>query len=242
MLAVEREEVHRLQQDVGELGVGDAAGLEPALHRLARQHPVDREVLADVTQEVDGRQALGPVEVVDHRRGVVAVEGQERLDLPAYATDPLRDRPRVVEGALPRVPRVADHAGRPAHERVRRVAGVLQPLRGEDLHQVAQVQARRGRVEADVEPHAPRRERLAQGVEVRRVRDQAAPLEVVEEGGVEGHRAAFRPRAGSVPAAVEGCASGSGRAVQACLIGTPVPHRVPPTRPREQCRGPLPLS
>ena len=44
----------------------------------------------------------------------------------------------------------------------------------------------------DVEPHAPLVQRLAQGVEVRRVGDQAAPLEVVEEGGVDGHAGAFR--------------------------------------------------
>ena len=77
--------------------------------------------------------------------------------------------------------------------RVGRVAGPLQPLRREDLHEVAHVQARRGRVETDIEPHAPGRERLAQGAEVRRVCDQAAPHEVVEECRVDGagHRRAF---------------------------------------------------
>ena len=58
------------------------------LHDVAGQHPVDREVLADVAQEVDRRQRRGPVVVVDHRRGVVALEGQERLDLAAHPLAP----------------------------------------------------------------------------------------------------------------------------------------------------------
>ena len=80
VVAVEVEEVQRLEQHVAELRVADPR-FEPALHDVARQHPVDREVLADVAQEVDRRQARGPVVVVDHRRGVVALEGQERLNL-----------------------------------------------------------------------------------------------------------------------------------------------------------------
>ena len=80
VVAVEVEEVHRLQEHVAELGVADAR-LEPGAHDVARQHPVDREVLADVAQEVDRRQARGPVVVVDHRRRVGALEGEERLDL-----------------------------------------------------------------------------------------------------------------------------------------------------------------
>ena len=54
VVAVEVEEVHRLQQHVAELGVADP-GLEPAAHDVAGQHPVHREVLADVAQEVDRR-------------------------------------------------------------------------------------------------------------------------------------------------------------------------------------------
>ena len=67
------------------------------------------------------------------------------------------------------------------------MAGVLQPLGGEDLDQVAHVQARRGRVEPHVEPDAALGQRRAQGVEVRRVRDESAPLEVVQQVGVGVH-------------------------------------------------------
>ena len=91
------------------------------------------------------------------------------------------------------------------------MAGVLEPPRGDHLHQVAHVQARRGRVEAHIEPHAPLGQGLAQRVEVRRVGDQAAPLEVVEKGGVDGHAWAFRSRV---------------RAGQACRIDRVVAHPV----------------
>src|SRR5699024_9976413 len=37
---------------------------------LLRQHPVDREVLAHIAEEVDRRELRGPVEVVDDLRGM----------------------------------------------------------------------------------------------------------------------------------------------------------------------------
>ena len=82
---------------------------------------------------------------------------------------------------------IADEAGGSAHEGQRAVPVLLEPPHGEDLDEVAQVQARRRRVESHIEAHAPRRQGLAQGVEVRRVRDETAPLEIVEQGGIDGH-------------------------------------------------------
>ena len=185
VVAVEVEEVHRLQQHVAELRVADP-GLEPPSHDVALEHPVHREVLADVAQEVDRRQARRPVVVVDDRGGVRAVEADERLDLSAYPLAPVLDRVERVQRPLRALLRVTDHAGGAADQDVRRVAGRLQPARGGQLDEVAHVQARSGRVEADIEPHAPGREGLAQCAEVGRVGDQAAPHEVVEKGRVEG--------------------------------------------------------
>ena len=85
--AVQLEVVERLQQHVAELGVADA-GLEPAADDVAGQHPVDREVLADVAEEVERAERLGPVEVVDDRGRVVAVEVDEAGDLVADAARP----------------------------------------------------------------------------------------------------------------------------------------------------------
>ena len=61
------------------------------------------------------------------------------------------------------------------------MAGVLEAAQREELHQVADVQARRGRVEAAVERDRPGVERRAQRVEVGARGDQAAPGEVVED-------------------------------------------------------------
>ena len=51
-LPMELQEVGRLEEHVAELGVRQA-GLEPVLDRILGQHVRDREVLADVAQEVE---------------------------------------------------------------------------------------------------------------------------------------------------------------------------------------------
>ena len=63
---VEVGEVGRLEEHVAELGERQAP-LEPDLDGVLGQHVRDREVLADVAQEVDAA-VIGaePVEVVDH--------------------------------------------------------------------------------------------------------------------------------------------------------------------------------
>ena len=142
-----------------------------------------------------------PVVVVDHRRGVVALEAKERLDLRADPLGPVLHGVERVERPLPRLLGVADHPGGAADQRERRVAGVLEPAGGDQLDQVAHVQAGRGRVEADVEPDTALGQRGAQGVAIRGVGEQAAPLQVVEEGRVDGHGGPF--------SASDRCATGS---------------------------------
>ena len=101
------------------------------------------------------------------------------------------------------------------------MAGVLQPARGRELEQVAHVQARRGRVEAHIEPHAPGREGLAQRAEIRRVGDEAAPLEVVQQGRVDASRRAFR--VGSVGASLPHRAGAALHLVPTRRPGIPAP-------------------
>ncbi len=109
-----------LQQQVAELGVGDAFPVQPAADGVAVEHHVDREVLADIAQELDRRHRRRPGEVVRHHRarGRV-VEIDEPLQLAADALGPLGDGVGGVEGALAGVARVADHPGRSAgqHDR-----------------------------------------------------------------------------------------------------------------------------
>ena len=59
-----------LQQHVAELGVGDAVAVQPPPDGVAIQHHVDREVLAEIAQELDRRHRARPLEVVgDDRAG-----------------------------------------------------------------------------------------------------------------------------------------------------------------------------
>jgi hypothetical protein len=203
---VEVEEVHRLEQHVAELRVADP-GLEPPSHDVALEHPVHREVLPDVAQEVDRGQARRPVVVVDDRGGVRAVEADERLDLSAYPLAPVLDRIERVQRPLGALLRVTDLPGGPADQQQRAVAGELQPAGHENLHEVADVQARGGGVEAHVIGGGrPAVEQLTQLVEACRVLDEATPEQVVGQGVPPGRRGAavghghrFSPIAGTDP-------------------------------------------
>ena len=174
--------VHRLQQHVGELGVGDPV-LEPVAHHVARQHPVDREVLADVAQEGQHRHRPGPVEVVDQPGRVVPLQVDEPRHLGADPLDPTGHHLRAVQDPLPRLLGVADHPRRPAHEQQRPVPGALEDPRHHQLDEVAEVQARRRRVEADVERHRPGVEVRGERLLVGRVGEQSPPLQLVQHVG-----------------------------------------------------------
>ena len=65
-VVVQPQVVVGLQQHVAELGERDAVlGVDPHLDALAGEHLVDRDVLADVAQELEDRDRLRPVAVVD---------------------------------------------------------------------------------------------------------------------------------------------------------------------------------
>jgi hypothetical protein len=87
-----------------------------------------------------------------------------------------------VERALGRLAaRVADLPGGAADQQQRFMAAELEAAGGDELHEVADVQRGRGRVEADIERDRRVVERFAQLAGVGRVLDQAAPHEVVYE-------------------------------------------------------------
>src|SRR5690606_8525588 len=126
ILAIQLEEVVPLQHLVAELGVADAlARVEPGAHRIFLEHGADAKVLADVSQEVDGAESRGPVQVVDKARGVVAVEAQKTRNLALQVSDPLGDGFGTVERSFGGRLRVADETGRAADEAERPVPGQL---------------------------------------------------------------------------------------------------------------------
>ncbi|MCK0440837.1 hypothetical protein MUG78_15615 [Gordonia alkaliphila] len=185
--AVQLEVVVGLQQQVAELGVADAIRFQTTLDRLARQHHVDREVLADVPQEVDGGELADPVEVVDqHRGGGGLVDRDETLQLPDDLVGPAGHGVGGIHGALADVAGIADEAGRSAGEHDGTMAGHLEATQGQQRHQVTGVQAGGGGVEARVQRDRPFGEDGTQCVGVGRLADQAAPGQLVEEVGIHG--------------------------------------------------------
>lgn len=85
----------------------------------------------------------------------------------------------------PNVTGITDHAGGPASQQDRGVAGTLQPGQDQQRHQVTGMQGRSCRVEADV-GHRGGGQFLAQGVDVGRLGDQPAPLQFVNNIDVVG--------------------------------------------------------
>jgi hypothetical protein len=172
-----------LQQLVAELGVADPARLQPGLHRLAVQHPVDREVLADVAEEIEHVHRRGPVQVAhDERARFACVEVEEPGHLAADPLHPPDDDLGRVEHPLGRLAaRVADQPGRPADQPDRAVPGELQAAKRQHLHQVPDVQPGRGRVEAAVDRHPAGLQRQPQLVEIGVDGDQASPAEFLND-------------------------------------------------------------
>ena len=86
-----------------------------------------------------------------------------------------------LEDPLGRRPRVADQPGRAADEADDPVPGPLQVAQHDELHEVAEVQGRRGRVEAAVRRDRPVGECLAQRGLVGGLGHQSPPLQLVED-------------------------------------------------------------
>ena len=107
VVAIELQVIHRLQQDIRELGVGHP-GLESLPDNVAGQHPVDWKVLADVAKKVQYRHRTRPVQVVDDPRGIVAGEVEELRHLAPNALHPAGNRLLGIERPLGRFLRVTD--------------------------------------------------------------------------------------------------------------------------------------
>ena len=126
--------------------------VEAQLHRIEREHAVDREVPAYVAQELDVVDLQQPVGVVGHDGVVRAVTEAEvprerLLHVVQVVVDDLRRHQLagfVLEG------RVSHHSRAAAHQRDRAMARLLEPVQHHDLGQVTDVQAAGCRVIADI--------------------------------------------------------------------------------------------
>ena len=112
---VEFDEVVGLQHHVIEFDERKfLLAIEPQFHRIERQHAVDREMPADVAQEIDVVERVQPVGIVRHHgvAAMAALEFQELREDRADALEVLVDRfvaqdaPALVLAARDRPPRV----------------------------------------------------------------------------------------------------------------------------------------
>jgi hypothetical protein len=194
------QEVVRLQHEIAELGVRNAIfAFETTAHRFFLQHVVDGEMLAGVAEKRDEIDRRQPVGVVDDARGVLAWRKiQKPLELHAHGRDIRVDLLGREQHALLRLAaRIADHARAAADNRDRRVTESLQAREADQREQIPDMEARRGRIKADVGGDGFLREDFRQSLGG--VVHHAAPLEFIEDVhgtltiSVDGNHAARRP-------------------------------------------------
>ena len=126
--------------------------LETLLHGFLRQHLRHAEVDRHVAQERDRRKPGVPIVVIDHDRGVRPVEIEDAGKVLADALlvfVHLLDREHVALGAL--AGRVADKAGRAAHEGDHLVSGELEAAEHHDGDEVPGLERSGGGVEAAID-------------------------------------------------------------------------------------------
>src|SRR5438445_683039 len=157
------------------------ARVAPRLHRLLLQHDVHAEVLADVAQEVHQPLVDQPVGVVQHQGPrLFGVEVEEPLHLIALPLQVLADLLAREQRALARLAaRVANQSGAAAHQHDGFVAVELEVAQQHQRHEIAELQAGRGRVEAAVHRAPSPGEVLRQLL--RGVVHEPAPLELRKE-------------------------------------------------------------
>ena len=171
-----------LEDHVAELGIGDAhvVAVDAALDRLLLKHPVDREILAHVTQQLDGGQVLGPDIIVGDLRTVagVALEEAAHLALDLFGADiEVLTAGKLAFLVLAR--RIADEPGGAAHEEDGIVSGALHAGKTQERDEVADVQAFGGGVEPAIHGRALLGQVVAHLLLVRNLIDQTTPLQFV---------------------------------------------------------------
>ena len=161
------------------------------------------------SREVEDRERLGPLGVVDERRLERArLEVQQPLELPLDAGDVVVERGPVEQVALlaarphgsPTMP------GRSSGQRERAVAGKLEPAQGDLAEEVADVEAVGRRIEPDVDADGTAEPGGRRGSPVGGVLHEAAGLELGEQVRCGGHGAVMVawPRRGSEHVAPRG--------------------------------------
>ena len=126
--------------------------VQPQLHRLHAQHPVDRKMRSEIPQEPDIGQIVQPLGIIDHDCVCRAIaESQVLLKHLANALLVVfnvligqKRAGRILAG------RVADLCRTTAHKNNRLVPGALQNAQHHDLHKRTNMQAVSCAIKADI--------------------------------------------------------------------------------------------
>ena len=191
MAPIQLDEIIGLENRVVELQEGERlSALQAQPRGIHGEHAVDREVTADIAQEGNVGEPRQPGIVVHHDGVARAVaEAEESLEDAADAGHVGGD-PLAVEQRTRLVPkrRVADPGRAPAHQDDRAMAVALQPPQHHDRDQMADMEARRGAVIADIGRDHACRGAAVQRFEVGALMDEAARGHVAQKLGAElGH-------------------------------------------------------
>ena len=120
--------------------------------------------------------------MVVHHRGATGAEVEESLELSLNRADVVAEGLDVEQIALVGAPaRVTHHAGRSADQHQRSMAVVLEAAQGQDAHEVADVEAVGGGIDAVIQGRRAR-EHLGELAPIGGVVHQAAGIEIVENG------------------------------------------------------------
>ncbi len=160
MVLPEVVEVIALDELVAELGEAHPV-LKPVFHAILRQHVVDRDVLADVADEVEKAHVLEPVVVVHHACCLRTFEVEEALELGLLAGQIVLNRRRVQELPLRRLAAGISHPPRrTSHKRDGPTSCPLPMQQQHHGNQVPDVQRICGRVKPHIGRHGPLCQRL----------------------------------------------------------------------------------
>lgn len=154
-LASEVHEVEGLEQHVAELGVGDAgvAVLHAGADRILGDHPVDGEMLAHLTEELEVGHGGDPIGIIDQPGAAGGrVEIEEAGELFLDGGDVMEDLVAGLQVAFGGTAGgIADHAGGAAGQGDGSVPGQLEASQGQEGHQVTDVEGIGGGIKAAIQ-------------------------------------------------------------------------------------------
>ncbi|OPZ64790.1 MAG: hypothetical protein BWY83_03124 [bacterium ADurb.Bin478] len=176
MAVIKHQKIIGLQQLVVELEKGESL-FHADLVGLIGEHAVDAEVAADVAQKFDIFEFAQPVVIVDHdrlARTEIEIAAELYFDLFAVGSDRFA-REHLAHLAL--AARIPDHGRAAADDGDGAVAELLHLHHPHHRHEMANVEAVGGGVDADIKSHRPFGEQLLQGFRLGDLLDESAPAQ-----------------------------------------------------------------